>query len=128
MRIRGALTWRSSSRLQFWLTVVWLSISIAIALNPSEAKDRLSHIRPLHFVWHILLAGVAQILIGYRAQTRKQLLLATAAVFCFGCFLEWMQHFVFGNRFEWHDLFLNLLGIGVGLGVLWVPIGKPAEG
>jgi len=95
--------------------VLWLASVVAGSLLPLNAKHLTRTIGPRHRIVHIVaFAGIALGLSSQRLLSPRTLL-ASASVVGLGALLELLQHYLYGNAYEWPDVRDDCLGVMVGM-------------
>jgi hypothetical protein len=101
-------------KVRFWITL-WFLVVTAISLAPVPVK-KLIHTRgPWHDSGHVLIFFVTETLVLSVSRQAFSRVLGTAAILAFCIATEEVQAVMGRNRFEWHDLSTDALGIGCAL-------------
>ena len=82
------------------VTRVWLAFMIVGSLQPARPRIVTGAHREIHA---LAFAGVALLLFS-GARTRREEILKAHAVFFLGLSLEVLQHLIYRNAMEWHDV------------------------
>jgi hypothetical protein len=96
------------------LAQIWIFVLIAGSLQPSRPATVSRFHRPLHW---LAFAGAALLLL-LLARTVRQEIAMISGLFAMGLTLEYLQHFMYRNAMEWHDVRDDLLAILTGLVLL----------
>ncbi|MDQ2901393.1 MAG: VanZ family protein [Acidobacteriota bacterium] len=97
-----------------WARYLWLGFVAALSLLPVSLKDSLHTTGVLHWWGHLAIFAITAMLFRrMRARTLEQISRAVA-LFFFGVLLEFLQHAIYGNQFEWRDVGTDALGILLG--------------
>ncbi|MGP8246941.1 MAG: hypothetical protein ACLQVN_20785 [Bryobacteraceae bacterium] len=86
---------------------MWLAVLIAGSLQPAR-PDRFHY---LHREIHWLAFAGASLLLFVLARTRQREVLRAFAILSLACFLELLQHLIYGNSLEWRDIRDDALAI-----------------
>jgi len=99
------------------LLVVWFLLVTLLSLAPLRVKLLLHTIGPLHDAGHVVVFSASGIFLLATAPTPIARVRRIAALFPFCVLLEAFQ-ILYGNRFEWDDLFIDSLAIAFSA-VVW---------
>jgi hypothetical protein len=83
-----------------------------LSLLPTHFKNAIGTTGILHPWGHIGLFAVALVV---RWPRSAPLILRAVLLACFGFCLEFGQHTLFRNRFEWRDVGLDAFGVTIGI-------------
>ncbi|SRR5579884_1781629 len=96
---------------------VWLAILFALSLAPEPVKYELGTKGGFHYAGHLIAFMVTALLFCWKpGSARRRLLCAFAACFL-ALALEGLEAIVYGNRFEWPDVWIDFLGIVLGFAI-----------
>ncbi len=98
------------------LGAVLVAITV-VGLFPLRWKVTLATTGPLHRPLHLFAFAVACGVATWHARSARMRYALAAAVFLFGVLLEYMQHAIYGNQFEWRDLADNGVGVAIAVAV-----------
>jgi len=95
--------------------LIWVFIVIGLCLSPFELKAHLHTQGRLHQSYHLVAFFVAACLMAWpvRSWLGRAAMLVTAAALAPAT--EWLEHRVWGNRVEWHDIWTDLSGVVLAL-------------
>ena len=103
-------------QLRHLLRVGVLVIVIAgIGLSPLRWKNAIGTTGVLHFPLHILAFAAASAAAAGAVRSTAGRTFAAALVWIFGILLEYLQHALYFNPFEWLDVVTNSIGVVLGL-------------
>ncbi len=111
-------------------TLIWAALVAVISLMPQKFKSRLGTAGIFHGWAHGLVFAITAILVCRRNASFPSQVWRGGIVLMFAAIIEYLQHALYGNSFEWRDLITDGAGIVMGLAfALWRPIrvsGTPA--
>jgi glycopeptide antibiotics resistance protein len=102
---------------------VWIVFVTVLSLLPLKIKQAIGTQGALHNWAHCLVFVVTAVLLGWRANRVSSQLVRFAIALGFAISLEGLQTILYGNSFEWWDLYFDSLGALMGC-VLTISVTK----
>ena len=108
------------------VTWIWLALLILGSLQPARPGIVNGNHLPIHYV----AFAVAALLLFSLSRTRRREILGALATFFLGFSLELLQHLIYRNHLEWHDVADDGLAILVAFALyrltgVWKPRPDP---
>jgi hypothetical protein len=110
------------------VTFVWLVVLCFLSIAPFHVKLHLRTMGRMHNIGHALAFFITVLLLAWDARTVPVLLLRAGLVFCVALALEWVEFLKYYIRYEWSDVFIDGIGIMLGLVVLGMVLLQRASG
>ncbi len=100
-----------------WLSFLWFAFVGALSLLPLSLKRDLHTTGSLHPWGHLLAFAIATILFYQPKAGLPAKSVRILAVILFSVSLEFLQHAIYGNRFELPDVGMDAVGILLGVAI-----------
>lgn len=104
--------------MRFALILIWLTVVVCFALSPVEVKAHLHSMGKFHDFYHWTAFIVTTVLLAWDARS-----VAARAAWCLvavgiAFLTELLEFLRFHNPYEWHDVYIDCIGIVTGIAVL----------
>ena len=96
-------------------TLIWATSVAAVSLMPWRFKVLLGTAGMFHSWAHLLVFAITAMLVCRKNAALPSQVLRTVAALLFAVAIEYLQHVLYGNAFEWHDVIVDTAGILIGL-------------
>ena len=100
------------------ILAIWLAILLAVSLAPDAVKYELGTKGGFHDVGHLIAFVLTGALFCWKAVNRRAKLLGAFGACCFAIGLEALEALIYRNHFEWSDLWIDSLGVILGLAIV----------
>jgi VanZ family protein len=92
-----------------FIATFWIVVLVAVSLQPVRPNGEPESI--FHPVWHVLVFGVAGLMLFSLSRNAKESWIAALWVFCLAVAIEISQHLLYRNVFEWWDVRDDTIGL-----------------
>ena len=99
-----------------YMAQAWILMLVVGSLQPARPGPVVAAHRALHF----LVFSVATLLLLLASRTRRQKLQSAGFTLLLGLTLEWLQHLIYHNEMEWHDVRDDALATLLVLLLYWL--------
>lgn len=100
------------------LILIWLTIVICFALSPFEVKAHLHSMGRFHDFYHWTAFTITTLLLGWEARNFVAQVAWCAVAAAIAFLTELLEYLRFHNPFEWHDVYIDGIGIATAMAVL----------
>jgi hypothetical protein len=104
--------------MRFAFILIWLTVLICFALSPFEVKAHLHSMGRFHDFYHWSAFTVTTILFVWVSRGFAARLAWSAAAVALAFLTELLEYFRFYIPYEWHDVYVDCIGIATGLAIL----------